>query len=263
MFHSTKTFSYKFSTLKLEIFFFVSILFFTIGCEKDNTFNTKKYDTPEAIYDFPADKLWKHRVNTAKEANETLKEFNGIEIDVFFMEALNEFQTGHDAPSGISLETYFDSIPNCSQFYYWIDFKNLNTYNTFAAVEKMNAIIDKYNLRKKIIIESDQADFLVFFKLANIFTSYWIPDVSENLIDYFAEKKLIDELENTLSKCQFNAISAHYNMISFMEKYLRKYNCHIWTNGLVSEKEKQQIIIFSNKQNIKVILVDYDTNFLK
>ncbi len=239
------------------------ILSLTTSCEKDNLFNTKKYDAPKAIYDFPSDKLWKHRVNTAKEALEALKEYNGIEIDVFYMDGANEFQTGHDHPSGISLESYFDSIPNASQFYYWIDFKNLSSYNVLAAVDKMNAIITKHKLNEKVIIESDKADLLAYFNFSGIYTSYWIADVSENLIDYFAEKKLIDELEVILSKTQFNAISAHYNMLPFMEKYLKRYNCHIWTNGLLTETNKQQIINFSKKTNVKVILVDYEVNFLK
>jgi hypothetical protein len=246
---------------KLMLYSLLAILI--SSCEKDNMFNTKKYDSPEAIYDFPANKLWKHRVNTPEEAREALKEYNGIEIDVFFMDGSNEYQTGHDAASGISLESYFDSISACSDYYYWIDFKNLTSGNVAAAVVKMNQILNKYNLRKKIIVENDNPELLSHFKLSGIFTSYWIPDVSANLVDYFAEKDLIDKLEITLSKYQFNAISAHYNMISFMEKYLKKYNCHIWTNGLISESDKQKIINFSNKQNIKVILVDYDVNFLK
>ncbi|NVN95358.1 MAG: hypothetical protein HXX18_08770 [Bacteroidetes bacterium] len=246
----------------LKLLFFTFIVFFASSCEKDNTFNTKKYDTPEAIYDFPNNKLWKHRVNTAKEANEALKEYNGIELDVFFVDGASEFQTGHDSPSGISLESYFDSITNCSQYYYWLDFKNLSNYNISSAVGEIKNIINKYNLQKKLIVESDKADLLNSFKLSDIFTSYWIPDVSKNLIDYFAEKELIDELETTLTKYQFNVISAHYNMLPFMEKYLKRYNCHIWTNGLISEEDKQKILNFSYKQNIKVILVDYDTNFL-
>ncbi|MFZ4400728.1 MAG: hypothetical protein ACOYO1_11890 [Bacteroidales bacterium] len=244
----------------------ISVLFIITlisSCEKDNMFNTRKFDTPAAIYDFPDNKLWKHRVNTAEEAKTAFKEFRGIELDVFFMDGSNEFQTGHDAPSGISLESYFDSIPECSQYYYWIDFKNLSMNNVFAAIEKMNKLIDKFNLQKRIIVESDKADVLAFFISDNIFTSYWISDVSENLIDYFAEKNLIDQLESILSRYQFNAVSAHYNMLPFMEKYLKKYNCHIWTNGLITESDKPKISNFSTKSNVKIILVDYDVNFLK
>ncbi|MCX6231317.1 MAG: hypothetical protein NTZ33_07225 [Bacteroidetes bacterium] len=248
---------------KTKILIFISIITFLISCEKDNTFNNRKFDPPTALYEFPNDKLWKHRVNTIDAAKTALKEFNGIEIDVFFIDGINGFITGHDAPGDLNLETLFDSISDCSSHYYWIDFKNLSASNVIAAVEKMKQIINKYNLLNKLIVENGNADLLAYFKLANIFTSYWIPDVSGDLIDYFAEKKLIDELEITLSKYQFNAISAHYNMVSFMEKYLKKYNCHIWTNGLIGEQDKQKILNFTSKSNIKVILVDYESNFTK
>lgn len=247
--------------LKSTVFIFIIILL--SGCEKDNLFNTKKYDTPKAIYDFPADKLWKHRVNTAKEALEAIKEYNGIEIDVSFIDGLNEFQTGHDYPSGISLEAYLDSIPDCSHYYYWIDFKNINSSNVIASVEKMKSIISKYNLQDKLIVESSIPELLAFFKVSEIFTSLWIPDVSANLITSFAENQLYEDLEIILTKYQFNAISSHYNMMPFMQQYLRNYNCHIWTNGLISEADKQKIINYADKSNIKVILVDYDINFLK
>ncbi len=245
----------------ISLFILISILI--NSCQKDNTFNTRKYTPPKAIYDFPDNKLWKHRVNTATEAIEAIKEYSGVEVDVFFIDGADEFQTGHDYPGGISLDTYFDSIPHCASYFYWIDFKNLNNYNVFKAVDIMNKIINKHNLRDKIIVENGNADLLAFFKLSEIFTSYWIPDVSENLIDYFAEKSLFNTLESVLNTYQFDAVSAHYNMVSFMFAYLKKYNCHIWTNGLITESDKQKIINFSAKSNIKVILVDYEKNFLK
>ncbi len=247
----------------LKIIFFIIIVFIISSCEKDNTFNMRKYNPPTAIYDFPDNKLWKHRVNTASDANEALKEFNGIELDVFFVENENEFQLGHDYPTGISLDSYFDSIPKCSKYYYWIDFKNLNSANAFKSVEEMKSIIAKYKLQDKIIVENSIPELLALYKLSGIFTSLWIPDISGNLFTSIAENNLYEDIESIVSNYQFDAISAHYNMVSFMEKYFRKYNCHIWTNGLTSENDKQQIINYASKSNIKIILVDYNINFLK
>jgi hypothetical protein len=226
-------------------------------------FSNRAYEAPVAIYNFPDNKLWKHRVNTAVEAIEAFKKFNGIELDVFYISELNQFQTGHDYPSGINLEDYLDSIPNCSNYYYWIDFKNLNESNVHASVDKMKVIIDKYGLKSKLIVENSNPDLLAFFKFSDIFTSLWIRDVSETFVTSYAENELYEELEVILTKYQFNAVSAHYNMIHFMGEYLRKYNCHIWTNGMISEADKNMIKFFASKRNIKVILVDYDENFMK
>lgn len=248
--------------IKKQAIFIFFIIFLT-SCEKDNMFNRKTYDKPTAIYDFPDNKLWKHRVNTAAEAIEAFKEFKGIELDVHFISGLNEFQTGHDFPSGISLEAYLDSIPHRSDYYYWIDFKNLNIDNCIASLDKMKSIISKYNLQNKFIVENGNPELLAYFKVSNIFTSLWIPDISETLITSVAENQLYNDLELILSEYQFNAISAHYNMMPFMEQYLRNYNCHIWTNGLITETDKDKIRNFASKSNIKVILVDFSENFMK
>lgn len=246
-----------------NICFLIIIIFFVTACEKDNMFNMRTFDAPEAIYNFPDDKLWKHRVNTASEAVEAFKSFNGVELDVFYISELNQFQTGHDYPSGINLEDYLDSIANCNTFYYWIDFKNLNAGNVHLSVEKLKQILAKYELFNKVIVENSNPDLLAFFKFTGIYTSLWIKDVSETFITSYAENELYEDLEVILSKYQFNAVSAHYNMVSFMGQYLRKYNCHIWTNGLITESDKQKIKFYASKRNIKVILVDYNDNFMK
>jgi phosphoribosylanthranilate isomerase len=130
-------------------------------------------------------------------------------------------------------------------------------------VEEMKSIIAKYKLQDKIIVENSIPELLALYKLSGIFTSLWIPDISGNLFTSIAENNLYEDIESIVSNYQFDAISAHYNMVSFMEKYFRKYNCHIWTNGLTSENDKQQIMNYASKSNIKVILVDYNINFLK
>ncbi len=248
---------------KHNILFVIILIIIFSSCEKDNMFNKKTYDSPVAVYNFPDNKLWKHRVNTASEAIEALRNFEGIELDVFYISELNQFQTGHDYPSGINLEDYLDSIPNSDKYYYWIDFKNLNELNAQTSVTKMEKILSKYHLSDKLIVENSNPDLLAFFKVSGIFTSLWISDVSDVLITSYAENELYEELEVILSKHKFNAISAHYNMVPFMEKYLKNYNCHIWTNGLISETDKQKIRTFASKSNIKVILVDYNENFMK
>jgi hypothetical protein len=48
--------------------------------------------------------------------------------------------------------------------------------------------------------------------------------------------------------------------------YCRKfpiYNLHCWTIGLKNEEDKLKIIELSEIDNVKVILVDFDDNFLK
>ena len=156
--------------IKQGLFILIVLLLLVTSCKKD----TVSIVPERTFYDFPKNKLWAHRVNTAEEANIFLKQFAGIETDVFFINDQNGFQTGHDAPSGISLESFFDSIVNVRQYYYWIDFKNLSNENVQSSLSEIKRLIEVYQLEGRIIIESSNPDLLAFFKCDNIFTSYWI-----------------------------------------------------------------------------------------
>ena len=242
----------------LIIFFFTSLCII-ISCNSDES----SLFPPKPIYDFPNDKLWAHRINTAKDALSALQNFNGIETDIFYFNETDEYQTGHDAPSGISLYAFFDSIPRCSKYFYWLDFKNLSKKNVLNSANKMKRIIDKYHLRDRVIVESSEADLLAYFKQNNIFTSYWITDISDNNFQYLNEQVLRNKIHHKIKKYHFTAISAYYKMYPFLKKYFSNYNIHLWTNGLSSESDKDEIRKLSYNHDVKVILVDYKDNFLR
>jgi len=244
---------------RLLIIFLITSLYITISCNSDEN----SINPPKPIYDFPNDKLWAHRINTAKDALSALRNFNGIETDVYYLNETNEYQIGHDAPSGINLDSFFDSIPNRSKYYYWLDFKNISKKNVLNSVNKMKRIIDKYHLCNKVIVESNDADLLAYFKQSNIYTSFWINDISDNNFEYFNEQVLKNGIRHKIKKYHFTAISAYYKIYPFLKKYFSYYNIHLWTNGLISEADKDEIRKLSYNHDVKVILVDYKDNFLR
>lgn len=241
-----------------RVFYVSAIVVTVVSCQK--------YDQPIVapcpIYDFPDNKLWAHRVNTAREARFLLGEFNGVEIDVFYMPQQREFQTGHDSPSGISLAAYLDSIKDPGRFYYWLDFKNLSPTNVVVSCAVLQAIIDTFNLQRHVIVESSEASPLSYFKKSGIFTSYWVTDISGNSFPYFRERQLHKEVYENLSRHHFDALSSSYNMCPFLHKYFENYNIHVWTNGLSGKSDEQFIADLSRYRDLKVILVDYQHNFL-
>jgi hypothetical protein len=239
------------------ILLIIVLLLTMSACSKDDSLIP-----PKSIYDFPDNKLWAHRINTAKDAIDVLQNFRGIETDVYFLNDINKFQTGHDNPSGINLDSFFDSIPFCSHYYYWIDFKNLSKNNVKNAVNEMLHIIEKYRLQHRVIVESSNAELLADFKNNNIFTSYWISDISNNNFPVISQQILKKEIQFKMNKYHFNVISAYYKMYPFLHKYFANYNIHLWTNGLITESDKSQIEDLTYNQDVKVILVDYKDNFL-
>ncbi len=242
-----------------KVFLFrILLLILLIGCRKDSD----EFFTTSVFYD-SNNKLWAHRVNTAKEAIVLFKEFSGVEIDLRFINGCNRFETGHDASIGLNLTDYLDSIPYCNRHYYWLDFKNLQRDNVVDALSVLQNIANKYKIKEKIIVESKEPELLYHFKQSGFFTSYWVADVSDVLLPYFAEQELRKEIEENIKKYPFSILSSSYEMVPFLNKYFNNHYFHIWTNGLSSESDKAEIKELAKDDNIKIILVDYKQNFLK
>ncbi|MFH1320213.1 MAG: hypothetical protein ABII90_06105 [Bacteroidota bacterium] len=247
--------------LRSSIISFVFIIIVLGGC---NRFEDKEPVTSKPMYDLQNDKLWAHRVNTAKEANELLQEFNGIELDVVFEKKSDVFDVRHDVDgtvSGISLDAYFDSIVNVTEHYYWIDFKNLKVLNVYNSLKRMKYILSKYNINNNVIVESSNAGLLNKFYKASIYTSYWVPHFSGSN-EPADTVEIINRIKSNLGKYNCNALSAHYPMYAFLDKYFNNCNIHVWTNELKTVSDKNIIYELHNNSNIKVILVDYKYNFI-
>jgi hypothetical protein len=245
---------------RYRLFIILGVIGFAIyfaGCRKDEYY----LKADRKFYDFPKNKLWAHRVNSASLANKLHGEFNGIEVDVNFINDINEFQTGHDSPSGVSLDSFLDSIQNCSSYYFWFDFKNLDANNVQNSVTAMKSIVNKFQLQGHVIVESSEPELLSNFWCHEIFTSYWISDLHV-AIPFFAAEKLAKTVRSQVEQYHIDVLSCSYDMNFFFKYFFKNYNVHLWTNGLTGKSGMEKIRKLSDFKNVKVILVDYDKNFL-
>ena len=96
----------------------------------------------------------------------------------------------------------------------------------------------------------------------SIYTSYWIPHFDLDHASAEEKNRHIREIHEVLYENEINALSAHYSMFPFLEEEFSNCNVHIWTNGLIKEEEKNLIKKIHDKEFIKVVLVDYKTNFI-
>jgi len=239
----------------------ISLLFLSSCIDPIDTFTQT---TAEPVFQ-GSDKLWAHRVNDPDEANNKLNDFNGIEIDLVFEETEGMFDVRHDidgSKSNHTLNMYFHQLANASQFYYWLDLKNLDPKNKAGVTQRLNLILDKYDLRDNVIVESKDGASLGYLGQSRIKTSFWVTAFRYNLNDPAASSSEAQDIAKVLQQYKFNALSAHYPMVEFLTYHFPKASIHIWTNGLSSEEDKQLIRGFSRIKNIKVILVDYHQNFL-
>jgi len=98
----------------------------------------------------------------------------------------------------------------------------------------------------------------VLLQSEGFYVSYWLP--SFNLFKSIYE---VYQVKANLKKYKPNAISCSYHNVDFYSRKFPDYNLHCWTNGLVETKDIDKIRKISLRNNVKVILVDFENNFLK
>lgn len=263
-------FEHKYSLSKLfrplftkAVLLFFVLLFSLLSCKK-----TEMEDSlipGIALYNDVDNKLWRHRVNEIDKVNEYLESFPGIELDVYYNFFKNKFYVAHDDDYDLddseTLNGYFSAIENVEAYYYWIDFKNLNSTNDKKSLKRMLEIFDNFDIKNNAIVESPYHKFLTKFNEEGIYTSYWVP-----VHDYNGElneenENDVVEISDNLKECRHNALSSHANNIKFLTEYFPDYNIHLWTNGLISEADMEIINEIKEYPNVKVILVDYESAF--
>lgn len=204
------------------------------------------------------DKLWAHRVLDTVDVNKLSKEFLGVEIDVFYDSAKNIFDVRHHGKfQDKSFENFLNSI-NKKDLYLWVDLKNLNEKNLNRITQKFKKISKNNNLQDFMIIESKEIELLNQLKIEGFKISYWLPS-----FNFFKSIYSVFKVKQNIKKYQPDAISCSYHNVDFYSKKFPNYNLHCWTNGLTSEEDKEIIKEIVQRKNVKVILTDFKTNFLK
>ena len=204
------------------------------------------------------DKLWAHRVLNPSDAKSLSKEFNGVEIDVFFNSKSNCFDVKHHGDfSGITLAEYYN-LTKKTDLKYWIDFKNLNKKNSNKSVELLNSIFIGENSKNDVIIESKNLVQLSKFKDKGFFISYWVE--SFHFIKSFYS---VFEVKKNIEIFSPDVISMPSSSVNFYLRKFPNYPIHCWINGMIKPEDKIKIQEICDLDNVKVVLTDFQENFLK
>jgi hypothetical protein len=203
-------------------------------------------------------KLWAHRVLNPSDAKNLSKEFNGVEIDVFFNSKLNCFEVKHHGEfSDLTLSEYYSQTKK-TNLKYWIDFKNLSNKNANKSIELLNSIFIDENSKNDMIVESKNIIQLSKFKNHGFFISYWVE--SFHFIKSFYS---VFEVKKNIEIFSPDVISMPYNSIDFYRKKFPNYPIHCWTNGMTNTEDIIKIQEICDLYNVKVVLTDFQENFLK
>jgi hypothetical protein len=211
-----------------------------------------------AAFEFP-DKIWLHRVNSLERAKLMSGKYEGMELDITFDTLKNTFDVGHPpSPSiGLTLDDYFSNIPSISTHAFWLDFKNLREDNKMKAFHKLVSLVNTYQIKNRIIIESQNAGSLDIFTNAGFYTSYYVPVFDIQISSVEEIKKHYFEIINTLKSTRVCALSASSSQLGFLEKYFPDYDKLIWhldESRSLSFYAAQSWLI--RKTKVKVVLIN-------
>ena len=202
-------------------------------------------------------KVWLHRANDIAKARYFQDKFDGLEVDVHFVDSLNTFVVQHDfgANSDLRLEDWISSLDNRSELCYWIDFKNLNKENMRAASKEMARLRKTYKLKNWIIVESSNAECLTAFRKMKFRTSYYIPFVYPDLESHEKVQAVTDEIRENIRKYKLRTISGYYFQYQFMKDSFPEMRKLIWYEQYDTVGKNNYIRLANEDDKTDVILV--------
>lgn len=233
--------------------FILTIIFALFSsCAEDNT--TK--------YNYPDSKIWKHRVNSMDELRQTEKSFDGVEVDIIYSSKKNDIYVAHgyeDTVNKLFFDEYLSALEKPEKMYYWIDFKNLNKNNAPKALEIFGSIVDKYNIRDKVIIESNSTGALKIAKENNFHVMLWVEAISYRKNPTFDDTlSVIKKIRSKIELVEPDAISCVYTMFPILCDSFPNQNIHFWdTQKKFTPDNVEHTKNLCRSKNVKIVLVDY------
>jgi uncharacterized protein YqfB (UPF0267 family) len=203
--------------------------------------------------------VWSHQNNKIEIAQENAKKFQGIEIDLVYDNRINALNVRHDIESAVTDINLSDVIQATysTQCKYWLDIKNLSSTNVEKVLKELELISTTFpSFKNRTIIESHQPKELSLLGQNGFYTSYWVPHYEDKVISYF---KFFIRTKPVLLRREFNALSAHKSMLSFLKLFYPRHNFHIWTHDFAKEElipATKELLI---NHQVKVLLIDYSS----
>jgi hypothetical protein len=210
------------------------------------------------------EKIWAHKTNTINRLNEAKNQFSGVELDVVFYIDSNSFDVNHppDKSEHLSLKKYFHSQLNHENFYYWLDFKNLNQANHLDAANKLDSLAKLFNIdAKRVIVESSHPYFLSPFLEKGFNTSYYLPTNLNKLNkkDLDATLKSIKEKINSNNNTYISSNMIDYEILKMHFPHQKKL---FWFTTFGSRnKIKTRLLLYQIvlDNNVDAFLIPFDS----
>jgi len=211
--------------------------------------------------DFTA-KILCHRVNGIDRLNEVKEHFDGFEIDLMYGSS-GKFDVNHPPAKsiGLSLIDLMASLKNPSDYYYWLDIKNLDSTNAQEAATRLYEICISNSCLKNVVVESNHHYSLSLFDGYGFRTSLYLPPFQK--LTEESIKTSVDSIANLFSDYAPSAISQEYGLYPILNAYFPACDKLTWDLQYDWKDEKDRKVlesILGKDEKLKVILVRYETS---
>jgi hypothetical protein len=207
-------------------------------------------------------KRWKKAVNSLEAALTTDSTVNGIEMDVYFDTAQNNFLVYHDssAVSSTTADEIFGALSNKKLSpSAWLDLKNLGQGNKEKALRHLSYLKNKYNLAGKLLVESSDVAALRTFCDSGFFTSYYVPFFNPYTDKEEQLEHTIDSMTLLLKTYPVSALSGYYFQVPFLKKYFPVFPLLTWTeDSKMSVVNKYFNYQLEKDSQVRIVLHDID-----
>ena len=224
-----------------------------------------------------ATRIFPHKVNSVAKLQDLWKDgYRAFEVDLRFGDYQQDvFIVGHDlGDSYISFEQMLLEVEHGQIKKIWLDVKNLNKSNYQKALKRLTYLNNKFNIKKKVIIETPKAEvFITKFSKTGWHMSYYMPNsLIANLWskqDKDAMLELANKILQQVKAFEFSAISFTSPEYAYVNKYLSKVLpedlvFHIWSLPPLRRPSFQADILDNQlylDRRIKTLLTSYFCSF--
>ncbi len=246
--------------------------------DKSNYIYWQTINTQYLVDSNQSSRIIPHRVNSTGKLKDIWNDgFRSFELDAYFGDNNTTFfQVGHDEGfMGLKMEDFLLSSDFQKIEKVWLDFKNLNQNNYNQALERLEYLDKKYEIKKKFIVESPTiSPFFQEFRKAGWYTSYYMP--TKKILKYLKEdnkdemQKLAIQIAKQTKIQNVSAVSFDNGLYPFVKNYLEpnlsdEIVYHTWweTPALYHVDFKEQLL--KNKlyldSRVKTFLPNYESQF--
>lgn len=235
------------------------LLIFLVSCQKDLVVpdpGPNWVPVPRSL------QVWLYHVDDTGKAQHFQNSYSGFELDVHYDTVFDTFLVKHDFndTSTLTLSAWLNVLDAPQKLGFWLDFKNLASWNETAALDELLRIRKEFNLiQHPVIVESTNPSCLPPFDTLNFRVSYYIPYFDPELINDTEEQAYYQFIYEAIGPNRVTTISGYYLQHSFMQKWFPDMNKLLWYLDSYLPEIKDSIITETRKDpTVEVLLVTED-----